>query len=132
MALFAFGLQAVLDERVRAEDRARAAFSYARQEEFRAQRALADAASHVHDPSAVVLLELRERAGIARRRSVENKCAAARSARDAFERARYARLQLTTLRERAYRRFSQEKTLRESRELDEANRSRLAPGRRVG
>ncbi len=123
MGRFRFGLQPLLEERVREEQGAYALFARAQAEYERACRALreADAVWAACDRSAFVLLDGLEAGRNVRRRDVAQKRSAQERASVAFERARSIRMQLTIVRERAYGMFLEEEERAEMRELDEAN-----------
>jgi hypothetical protein len=120
---FRFGLQALLDERVREEQRAHALFLLAESEHERVRREAReiDEALLACDPSAFVVTDVLEQTSFVRRRDVEEKYRARERARIVFERERLARMQLTIVRERAYGAFLEEEERDEARELDEAN-----------
>ena len=124
MGRFRFGLQLLLDERMREEGEAHALFAHAQSEYQQAYRVLreTDAAWAACDRSAFVVLDGLEAGRVARQRDVESKRSAQERASLAFERARSMRMRLTILRERAYGKFLEEEEREEMRELDEANR----------
>lgn len=131
MGKFRFGLQPLLDERVREEEEAYALFARAQSEYRQACGALreADAAWTASDRCAFVVLDGLEAVRIARRRDVEATCSAQERASFAFERARSMRMRLTILRERAFGAFLEEEEREEIRELDEANMTLVLPFR---
>jgi flagellar biosynthesis chaperone FliJ len=123
MGKFRFGLQALLDEHLREEERARALFARAERAYERARDLLREieTAAGACDRSAFVVLDDLERARIPRRRGAEEARAARERARIAFEQARTARMRITILRERAYGTFLEEEERKAERETDEAN-----------
>ena len=133
MGRFRFGLQLLLDERMREEEEAHALFARAQSEYRQTCRALheADAAWAACDRSAFIVLDGLEAGRVARRRDVEGKQSAQERARLAFERAHSMRMPLTILRERAYGKFLEEEEREEMRELDEANMALVLPFRRT-
>jgi flagellar biosynthesis chaperone FliJ len=131
LSKFRFGLQSILDERVREEEEAHVLFAHAQAEYRQACSALreTDAAWAACDRSAFVVLDGLEACRVARRRDVEAKRSAQDAASLAFEQARSMRMRLTILRERAYGMYLNEEEREEMRELDEANMTSALPVR---
>lgn len=121
-------MQLLLDQRLRAEERARAAFLRAHQACRLAHRELHEARSSElaeTDWATPVFLDVRERAIVSREAFLSCVREEEKRSYEAWMRARTEAGRLAIVRERAERRFLAKAQRRESLELDEVNRALL-------